>query len=251
MTVQKRMDAYFLPYAVFCGRENMEIDEKLLDYAIENQLKAPVFRLYGWEPACVSLGRNQKDTGVDKDFCQNNGIDIVRRLTGGRALLHDKELTYSFVCPCGFLKNGETVIQSYKEISGALALGLSKIGIMAEFPENKKAHTNFEYCMSLSTGADLCFEGKKIVGSAQFRKQGYILQHGSIMFDCDAEMIQKVFHESLQNDKIATLKESVPAVNLAQLSNALVDGMEEYFGINLLLKEGLSAESLLRRDKRA
>ena len=249
MTVQKRMDAYFLPYAVFCGRENMEIDEKLLDYAIENQLKAPVFRLYGWEPACVSLGRNQKDTGVDKDFCQNNGIDIVRRLTGGRALLHDKELTYSFVCPCGFLKNGETVIQSYKEISSALALGLSKTGIKAEFPQNKTAKTSFEYCMSLSTGADLCCGGKKIIGSAQFRKQGYLLQHGSIMFDYDTDKIKKIFHELPSTDKITTINQAAKNISLYSLCEALKAGMEEYF--NLLLSKDLSEESLLRRDKRA
>lgn len=212
----------------------MDIDEGILNYSIENSLKEPVFRLYGWSPACVSLGRNQKDTGINKDFCSNNNIGIVRRLTGGRALLHDNEITYSFVCPVSFLKNGETIIQSYKEISGALALGLKQLGIDAEFPENKKASTNFEYCMSLSTGADLSVNGKKLVGSAQFRKQGYILQHGSIMFDYDTEKIANIFGEIPDNTKITTLKESATQVTLEDLCDSLKFGMEKAFEIKLM-----------------
>ena len=71
----------------------MQIDSDLLDNAIKNQTKEPIFRLYGWSPACVSLGRNQKDDFVDENLLKENGIDIVRRLTGGRALLHDNEIT--------------------------------------------------------------------------------------------------------------------------------------------------------------
>lgn len=211
----------------------MDFDEKILNYAISQQLNQPVFRLYGWAPKCVSLGRNQKEN-INKDFCKTDNIDIVRRLTGGRALLHDNELTYSFVCPVSFLKNGETVIQSYKEISGALALGLKQLGIDAQFPEEKKASTHFEYCMSLSTGADLSVNGKKIVGSAQFRKQGYILQHGSIMFDYDKEIIKNVFGEDPDTSKITTIKETAPQVTLEELCNSLKFGVEKAFEIKLV-----------------
>ena len=104
------MDGYFVNYSVNTGQYNMDFDEKLLDFSIENNLKEPIFRLYGWSPACVSLGRNQSDKHINKDFCNNNNIDIVRRLTGGRALLHDNELTYSFVCPIEFLTNGQCLL---------------------------------------------------------------------------------------------------------------------------------------------
>lgn len=210
----------------------MDFDEKVLNYAISQQLNKPVFRLYGWAPKCVSLGRNQKEN-INNDFCKTNNIDIVRRLTGGRALLHDNELTYSFVCPVTFLKNGETVIQSYKEISGALALGLKQLGIDAQFPEEKKASVHFEYCMSLSTGADLSVNGKKIVGSAQFRKQGYILQHGSIMFDYDKETIKNIFGEDPDTSKITTIKETAPQVTLEELCNSLKSGIEKAFNLSL------------------
>lgn len=231
------MNGYFIPYSVNTGEYNMEYDSYLLEYSIKNSIKSPIFRLYGWSPACVSLGRNQSDEHVNKDFCAQNNIDIVRRLTGGRALLHDNELTYSFVCPIEFLQNGETVIQSYKEISGALALGLNKLGLNAEFPVEKKAHTNFEYCMSLATGADLSINNKKIIGSAQFRKQGYILQHGSIMFDYDEQKLENIFGEKPLIEKITTINKINPNIKLEELCSALKNGMEEFFNITLNKKE--------------
>ena len=139
----RNMNGYFIPFSINTGEYNMEYDKNLLEYSIKHELNEPIFRLYGWKPACVSLGRNQSDEHINKEYCKQNNIDIVRRLTGGRALLHDNELTYSFVCPITFLKSGETVIQSYKEISGALALGLKKLDINAEFPIEKKTQTSF------------------------------------------------------------------------------------------------------------
>ena len=93
-----------IPYEIRTGKENMQIDSNLLDFAIEKELKEPIFRLYGWNPACVSLGRNQKDDFLDYAFLKSKNIDVVRRLTGGRALLHDDEITYSFICPETYLK---------------------------------------------------------------------------------------------------------------------------------------------------
>lgn len=230
------MDGYFVNYSVNTGQYNMDFDEKLLDFSIENNLKEPIFRLYGWSPACVSLGRNQSDKHINKDFCNNNNIDIVRRLTGGRALLHDNELTYSFVCPIEFLTNGETVVQSYKEISGALALGLKKLSIKAEFPIEKKTQTSFEYCMSLATGADLSVDNKKIIGSAQFRKQGYILQHGSIMFDYNTKILENIFGEKPQINKITTINELNKDLKLKELCESMKIGVEEFFKISLTKK---------------
>jgi len=228
------MNGYFIPYSINSGKYNMEYDEYLLEYSIKNNIKTPIFRLYGWSPACVSLGRNQNEEHINKEFCSQNNIDIVRRLTGGRALLHDDELTYSFVCPTDYLQNGETIIQSYKEISGALALGLKNLGLNAEFPVEKKAHTNFEYCMSLATGADLSINNKKIIGSAQFRKQSYILQHGSIMFNYDKNILKEIFSETPQTDKITTINELNKEIKLNDLCNALKKGMEDFFDLSFL-----------------
>lgn len=178
----------------------MQIDSDLLDEAILNQSKEPIFRLYAWSPKCISLGRNQKD-----DFLHNTNIDVVRRLTGGRALLHDNEITYSCVIPA---KEGVGVSESYKEISGILIDFFKTLGVELDFGENKKISTKFDYCMLISTGADVCYQGKKIIGSAQYRKQGYILQHGSILFDYDKALLEELFGEEVQG--ITTVKEILP-----------------------------------------
>ena len=194
----------------------MQIDSDLLEYAIKNNQKEPVFRLYGWYPKCVSLGRNQKASFyVD-------GVDCVRRLTGGRALLHDDEVTYSYVTPTSIVPDGESVNLSYKYISGILIDFFKTLGIKLEYGENKKVSTHFDYCMLLSTGADVCYEGKKIIGSAQYRKEGYILQHGSILFGYDKQLLEKLFNEEVKG--ITTVKEILPDIS----KEAFVREVERY-----------------------
>ena len=197
----------FIPFEVKTGQENMQIDSDLLEYAIKNQLKEPIFRLYGWSPACVSLGRNQKSDFLDLAFLKQNNIDYVRRLTGGRALLHDNEITYSYICPASFLENGENVVNSYKEISKILIAALKKLDIELDFGGIKKVRGHLDYCMLISTGADLCYKNRKLIGSAQFRKEGYILQHGSILYDYDKELLEKIFKEEVDTSSIISIKE--------------------------------------------
>lgn len=209
------------------GKENMQIDSDLLEFAIKNQLKEPIFRLYAWSPPCVSLGRNQDENFLDKNFLKSKNIDVVRRLTGGRALLHDKELTYSYICPVSSLQNGESVVNSYKEISKFLIAGFKKLDINLEFGD-KRPHTKADYCMSVSTGADLGFEGKKLIGSAQFRKEGYILQHGSILFDYDKILIEELFGEKVEEDSLTCLKSINPSLSLNDVKNALVTVVDDF-----------------------
>ena len=193
-----------LKYSVHTGKKNMQIDSDLLESAIQNSFSEPIFRLYGWSPKCISLGRNQKENFLD------GKIDFVRRLTGGRALLHDDEVTYSYVAPISIIPNGETITESYKYISGILIDFFKTLGINLDFGENKRISTHFDYCMLLSTGADVCFEGKKIIGSAQFRKNGYVLQHGSILFGYDKKLLESLFHEEVKG--ITTVKEVLPDI---------------------------------------
>lgn len=203
----------FIPYEVFNGMQNMQIDNELLDKAILEHCEEPIFRLYGWKPACISLGKNQPDTFLDKNFLKENCIDIVRRLTGGRALLHDNEITYSYICPVNSLKHGENVVKSYIEISQILINKFKRLGIDLEFGGEKPVNTKFDYCMLISTGADLCYQGKKLIGSAQCRKQGYILQHGSILYDYDKELLEKIFHEHVDTSAITSVKKINPDIS--------------------------------------
>ena len=202
-----------IKYSEYSGKENMQIDSDILEKAIANKIKEPIIRLYGWNPKCVSLGRNQKDNFLDIN------IDSVRRLTGGRALLHDNEVAYSYVSPIEFVPNGESVVESYKYISGILINFFKKIGIELDFGENKKVSTHFDYCMLVSTGADVCYEGKKLIGSAQCRKQGYILQHGSILYDYDKKFLEQLFHEEVKG--ITCIKEILPKYTKTDFINLL------------------------------
>lgn len=208
----------YIKFNTYNGQKNMQIDSDLLDEAIQNQTKEPIFRLYGWSPKCVSLGRNQKE------FPLPDGIDCVRRLTGGRALLHDNEITYSYVAPA---IEGESVIESYKIISGILIDFFKTLGIELDFGGKKcKGGLKFDYCMLLSTGADVCYQGKKLIGSAQCRKNGYILQHGSILYDYDKTFLENLFHEEVQG--ITCVKEILPEITKEDLLQKLEKFIAEF-----------------------
>ena len=207
----------YVKFGTYTGADNMRIDSELLDEAIQNQTKEPVFRLYAWSPKCISLGRNQKD-----DFITDKDVEVVRRLTGGRALLHDDEITYSYVAP---VIEGESVVESYKHISGILINFFKTLGVVLDFGENKKVSTHFDYCMLLSTGADVCYKGQKIIGSAQYRKQGYILQHGSILFGYDKEFLEHLFKEEVKG--ITTVKEILPDMTKEKFVSLLEDFIQK------------------------
>lgn len=211
----------FVPFEVLTGKENMQKDSDLLDFAISEKLSYPIFRLYGWHPACISLGRNQQDAFIDKKFLKDTKIDLVKRLTGGRALLHDDEITYSYICPVSFLKHGENITKSYMEICGFLIEKFAKLGIELDFGGSKPVNTKFDYCMLISTGADLCYNGKKLIGSAQCRKEGYILQHGSILYDYKRDLLEKIFHENVSTESITSIKEINPNLSKQDIIRVL------------------------------
>ena len=210
----------YLGFSVNSGSLNMEIDAQMLENAVANYEKNILFRLYGWSPKCISLGRNQKD-----DFLTGE-IDAVRRLTGGRALLHDDEITYCCLAPADAIPNGQSVVDSYKYISGILIDFFKTLGVELDFGENKRVSTHYDYCMLLSTGADVCYKGQKIIGSAQCRKNGYILQHGSILFGYDKSLLENLFHEEVKG--IITVNEILPTLTKEEF----VKKFEEFLLLN-------------------
>ena len=210
----------YLGFSVNSGSLNMEIDAQMLEHAISTSEKDILFRLYGWSPMCISLGRNQKD-----DFLTGE-IEAVRRLTGGRALLHDNEITYCCVAPADAIPNAQSVVDSYKYISGILIDFFRTLGVELDFGENKRVSTHYDYCMLLSTGADVCYKGQKIIGSAQCRKNGYILQHGSILFGYDKELLENLFKEEVKG--IITVNEILPTLTKEEF----VKKFEEFLLLN-------------------
>lgn len=199
------------------GKFNMDFDLSVLNNAIENKIDYAIVRFYQWYPKCISLGKNQKEN------INSYGIDVVRRPSGGRALLHESELTYCFISK--IFK--PSIIESYKDISDGLILGFKKLGIELEYAKNK--NENLGYCMNISSGADVSCNGKKFIGSAQYRKQGYLLQHGSIPYSLDYETLEKIFMEPVDRSKIITLNEINPNLSTRQIIEALKEGFIEKF----------------------
>jgi lipoate-protein ligase A len=218
-----------IDYKENTGKYNMDFDLEMLNQSVREKDKEPVLRFYGWSPACVSLGRNQAENKINNEYCREHDIDIVKRVTGGRGLLHDDEVTYSFVCPIDFLNAGDSVINSYKEISSAIIEGFKNIDINLELGGKKKVEASHDYCMLLSTGADLSYNGKKLIGSAQYRTQGYLLQHGSVLFSYNKEVIENIFNEKTNENSITCINEINTKLTRYDITEAMKKGFKEFF----------------------
>ncbi len=174
------------------GPVNMAIDEAILLAHAEGKVP-PTLRFYGWEPAAVSLGYFQRfEKEIDVQACQGLGIDWVRRLTGGRAVLHDHEVTYSVIISEEHLSG--SVLETYKELSQGLLAGFQVLGARAELkaPDSTKVASvkgTSAACFDAPSWYELVVEDRKIVGSAQTRKSGVILQHGSIPLSIDLDRL--------------------------------------------------------------
>ncbi|MBA4077274.1 MAG: hypothetical protein C0508_19750 [Cyanobacteria bacterium PR.023] len=220
MTSVRARALRLIPYGVFDAVTNMAIDEALLELHLQGKTPATL-RFYGWEPPAVSFGYSQKVSPRTVEKVRAAGYDAVRRPTGGRAVLHEGELTYCFVgagpkqdgidfrpdaeiagaAPSYWLEQGSpyegflpgSINQAYKEICDALIYGLRELGVAASLGRSNSAYKDYEDCFQATTQADLQFDGKKIVGSAQLRRRHGVLQHGSIMINQSQTKLSEIF----------------------------------------------------------
>ena len=175
------------------GARNMAIDEALL-LSVQQGLAPVTVRFYRWRPATVSLGYFQPAEDVDLGVVHSLGLGLVRRPTGGRAILHDDELTYSIAVPADVIPGGRSIGRSYMAITRALLLGLQLLGVRGSVGKAEATRNNLtRACFALSTRADVSAGGAKIIGSAQVRRGGVILQHGSIPLTLDASLHARLF----------------------------------------------------------
>lgn len=173
------------------GYWNMAVDEALLD-SVQRHLVPPTLRLYYWQPPAVSLGYFQRvEEEIDLEACARQGIDVVRRPTGGRAVLHDAEITYSITVPRN-MGIPASVIRSYLWLSRGLLAGLRKLGIAAELTRGMRGRSLSAACFDSSSWYEIVVAGRKLVGSAQVRKKEAILQHGSLLLDFDPELLSRL-----------------------------------------------------------
>ena len=212
--------------------ENMKMDIAILDNSIET-LSVPVLRIYQWNPPAVSLGRYQDTSGIDLDYCNKNKIDIVKRPTGGRAVFHQGDITYCFVVNQELIEEGHSVNKSYYEISSALITGLKKLGLDGlDISSSGRAYTKYNACMAVTTGADVIYNGKKVAGSAQLRKNNYILQHGSVLIEQDFSRTARIFNISEELLNCVNLGEVVKEdLTYEILSESIKEGFESYFSV--------------------
>jgi lipoate-protein ligase A len=171
------------------GALNMAIDEAILE-AVGHGNVPPTLRLYRWEPACLSLGYAQPASDADCVRLAERGWHLVRRMTGGRAILHVDELTYSVALPIRHALAAGTIVESYRRLSVALLRAVEQLGLAVRAaPKDAHAAASGPVCFEVPSDYEITADGKKLVGSAQVRKQSAALQHGSLPLTGDVTRI--------------------------------------------------------------
>ena len=180
------------------GSDNMALDDALLDRA--RATGECVLRLYAWSTPTLSFGRHQKAVGLyDPARLAERGVDTVRRPTGGRAVLHHREITYSVTAPLGALApEGAPLRAAYARIIRLLLRALRRLGVEAReaVPAGRAPHPDGAPCFEVPTGGELVLDtaggAAKLVGSAQWQEDGALLQHGSILVDDDQSSVSRL-----------------------------------------------------------
>lgn len=217
----------------------MALDEVLIGQ------KRPTLRFYGWEPAAVSIGYFQSmEAEVDLAKCDEFGVDVVRRQTGGGAVFHDEEVTYSIHLPMESGLFPEQILDSYRFICGGIIQGLAKMGMEAQFvPLN-----------------DIIVGGQKISGNAQTRRGGVILQHGTILKGVDVDKmfdLLKVPDEKMKGKLIEQIKDRVTSINrhtgnkfdFQDIVDNLIEGFSSQFSDCTFVADSLTDEEIAETEK--
>ena len=230
------------------GKYNMEFD---LDLVSDYNNTSAYLRFYQWEPFCISLGANQNIEDINESAALDQNIETVKRPTGGRAILHAEELTYSVVMPLD--KNKFTAKQLYEKISLALVEGLKKYSSHLKNVELENQQPHFPsllkqqsgvLCFASTAKSEVKFEGKKLIGSAQRKMGDKILQHGSILcggfhrklpeFLNVSEEIKPALKNEVDEHTTEIEKIIGDKVDYQKLTNCLIEAFQENWGIRFL-----------------
>lgn len=247
------MSWHFIHTGFNIGKYNMQYDLEL----VRNFSGFPVLRLYQWKPYCISLGANQEINSIDQKKTTDNGLEIVKRPTGGRAILHAEELTYSVIHP---ISENKTPKQIYREINLALKNGLvifnSQLGkielehTQPHFPSFYK-DSKSTLCFAVAAMNELNYQGKKVVGSAQRKIGNVVLQHGSILCGSFHKLI--IDYLNLPFEKLEEIKNEIEQntieleailgdkIDYSKLSASIKAGFENHF--NITFEEEIFEES--------
>jgi lipoate-protein ligase A len=242
------------------GAWNMAVDEAVLEHIHRGEAK-PTLRLYSWNPPCLSLGHAQSIKDVDVERLRAQGWEVVRRLTGGRAILHTDELTYSVTGPAEDPILAGGVLESYNRLAQAMLYAVESLSLPVEMKEHEDGHTQQNLnpvCFEVPSTYEITVNGKKLIGSAQARKKEGVLQHGSLPLTgdltriCDALVFENESARQQAKERLlarATTVESVLGVapSWEMAAQAFVRGFEAQLGIQF--ERGELSPSEIRRTE--
>jgi lipoate-protein ligase A len=227
------------------GAENMAIDEAIME-AVATGDASPTLRFYQWAPPCLSLGKRQPLDGVDLLTCRADGVDVVRRATGGWAILHTDELTYSVALRTDDPRISGAILDTYRTLSQGLVAGLRLLGADAEMnPVLPGGAQNFSAaCFEVPSAYEITLGGRKLIGSAQTRPAGKVLQHGSLPLYGDIARVAGYLTFTSEEERIAlaehlreratTLCDALGhAVTFAEAAQAMARGFGEALNVEL------------------
>ncbi|HOT44532.1 MAG TPA: lipoate--protein ligase family protein [Spirochaetota bacterium] len=237
-----------IPHMPRSGPENMALDEYLVSW--HRSTGRPVFRLYAWNPPAISLGRYQNIECIDREACRADGVDMVRRITGGGAIYHDRELTYSLACTADDLDRKPTTIPEYYEIINRFLIVFYQwLGFRAVYAKDSDGRSgtvqHAAFCFSSNEKYDIMINGKKIGGNAQRRIGKTVLQHGSIPLFIDRERINRYFRGEMDGSRFTSLSEIIGREpDTAMKIRLLAESFSETTGMRMY-QEDITPEEMI------
>ena len=232
-----------LPSLPVDGYGHMALDQALLESAIYEDF-TPTLRFLRWDPPALSIGRFQDINDIDLETCAQENIDVVRRPTGGKSILHMDDFTYSLVFPpnCGLPQN---VVDAYSVICEGILAAVRHLGLQAVLQSRESGDYSQVKgaCFAASTQADLEYRGRKICGSAQVRRRGALLQHGSILMQDRSGLLYRLLsfdsekerRESLQRYRSRCVPLSAAAIDCSwtEMAESFIRGFSECFAVKI------------------
>ncbi len=219
----------------------MAVDEAILDGHVHGRSRFPgTLRFYSWDPPALSLGRSQPADGShDPDYLRREGIQLIRRPTGGLAVLHEHERTYSICAPLRREPFPGGVLDTYRRIASALAAGLERLGITSELaaaasrPAGPHDTPTGPACFEATSTHELSVLGRKLIGAAQARRGPAFLQHGSILIDADADRLSAALGQPTDGDRFTDLTRTLGRrPSHPEIDQALTDALSDLLDIS-------------------
>jgi len=242
------------------GAENMALDEAIMD-AVAAGDSPPTLRFYQWEPPCLSLGKRQPLDGVDLAACRADDVDVVRRATGGWAILHTDELTYSVALRPDDPRVSGAILDTYRTLSQGLIAGLRLLGADAEMNPviPGGAQNTSAACFEVPSAYEIIVGGRKLIGSAQTRPAGRVLQHGSLPLYGDIARVARylTFTSQQERQALAThLRERATTlsgalghpVSFAEAAQVMARGFADALNVELAPDELTTEELAAARE---